>query len=278
MDARGRPLVVSLIAVGLAGSAVAEEPVPADWRIERIDRELHAPPGVPLAIRNRWGDVRVRAGETERVRVHAVVQHHAEDSRAVAVEGAEAAGTLRLDVSWPADESSTPGAWARRRVDLAVEVPAHRDLRIQTEAGLIEVKGHAGPLQAESAAGDLRLRVAGGPLHARTERGSILAVLAAESWNQAARFEAPSGDIEVQFPARTDASVVLETQGALTTDFSLEVEQVGPLAKRARARLGRGGSEVLLHSRRGDLRILLLPAAPAPSGSGNPKGPGGDVK
>jgi len=77
-------------------------------------------------------------------------------------------------------------------------------------------------------------RVAGGPLRARTERGSILAVLAAEELESAARFERRAATSEVQFPARTDASVVLETQGALTTDFSLEVEHVGPLAKRAR--------------------------------------------
>jgi hypothetical protein len=278
MDLPAGVLVASLLALAPVLSARAEEPVPADWRIERIDREVKVPADAALTIGNRWGDLRVRAGEAGRVLLHAVVQHHAEDPRELAIETTEVGGGLRLDVSWSADEPTTPGAWARRRADLAVEVPAHCDLRIRTEEGLIEVKGHAGPLQAGSAAGDLRLRVAGGPLSARTERGSILAVLAAESWNQAARFEAPSGDVEVQFPARTDASVVLETQGALTTDFSLEVEHVGPLAKRARARLGRGGGEVLLQSRRGDLRILLLPDAPAPAGSGDPRAPGRDLR
>jgi hypothetical protein len=278
MGLRAGALAASLLAAAAAVSARAAEPVPAGWRIDRVDRELELPADAALAIRNPWGDLRVRAGDAGRVLLHAVVQHHAEDPRQLAIETSEMEGSLRLEVTWPQDDASAPAAWRPRRADLAVEVPARADLRLLTERGLVEVKGHAGRLEARSVGGDLRLRVAGGPLDARTERGSILAVLAAESWNQAARFEAPSGDVEVQFPARTDASVVLETQGTLTTDFTLEVDRVGPLAKRARARLGRGGSEILLQSRRGDLRILLLPAAPVPAESGNPKGPGREVR
>jgi hypothetical protein len=264
MGLRAGALAASFLAAVAAGSARADEPVPADWRIERIDREIKLPAHAALAIRNPWGDVRVRAGEAGRVLVHAVVQHHAEDLRPVAIETAAEGGSLLLTVGWPPDDASAPADWMHRRVDLALEVPERSELRVHTEHGLIEVKGHAGALEARSVGGDLRLRVAAGPLDARTERGSILAVLATERWSAAARLEAPSGDVEVQFPARTDASVRLETQGALTTDFSLEVEHVGPLTKRARARLGRGGHEVVLLSRRGDLRILLLPPPPSP--------------
>ncbi|KAB2966626.1 MAG: hypothetical protein F9K18_05330 [Thermoanaerobaculia bacterium] len=264
MDRREGALGAAILAALLAGPLSAQGPLPADWRIERVDRELKALPGAPLAIRNPWGDLRVRAGEEGRVVVHAVVQHDAGDARPVAIESSEEAGARVVAVAWAPDDGASPPGWARRRVDLAVEVPERAALSVRTERGLIEVKGHAGPLEARSVAGDLRLRVAGGPVDALTERGSILAVLAAEVWRQAARFEAPSGDVEVHFPARTDASVLLETRGALTTDFSLDVERLGPLAKRARAQLGRGGPEVVLRSGRGDLRILGLLAPPVP--------------
>ena len=68
----------------------------------------------------------------------------------------------------------------------------------------------------------------------------------------------------MEFPARANAEARLETQGSLTTDYSLEVERIGPLTKRAHARLGSGGVEIRLASRTGDLRLLeRLAAAPA---------------
>ena len=59
------------------------------------------------------------------------------------------------------------------------------------------------------------------------------------------------------------AEARLETRGSLTTDYSLTVERVGPLSKRAGARIGGGGPEIRLNSLTGDLRLLERPPAPA---------------
>lgn len=255
----GLALALAALLAARQAPGVAAETPPAEWVIERSDPELALPAGAPVTIENLHGDVRVRAGDELRLRLHAVAQRHASDPRRERIELLAEPGGGSVRVSFPESEGAVPAAWGRRRVDLAVEVPPGAALAVRTGSGLIEIRGHAGAVRAESVTGDVRLRVSG-PVEARTEGGTIHAVLRAPQWSHPARFESRTGDIRVEFPARADAEVRLESQGPFTTDYSLRVERVSQLTRRGFARLGRGGPAVELKSHHGALRLVeLLP-------------------
>jgi hypothetical protein len=253
-------------------SAAAQESeasgIPADWSIERIEAGVEAKGLERLVIENPWGDVRVRTFAESRLEWIAAAQRQREDPRLerVELEGEGAERTLRAAF---ADLEAAPGpGWERRRIDLAVTVPAGVALRIVTARGLAEARGAFGALEVESGAGAVRLRVSGGPLRVRTDSGEISAVLGPERWSQPASFESTTGNVVVTFAPATDADVVLEGTGMLATDYSLSVEKTGPRTRRGRAKLGAGGPEVRLASRTGDLRIIELPAPSGPAGAG----------
>src|SRR5690606_131684 len=99
--------------------------------------------------------------------------------------------------------------------------------------GRIEAKGGIGALEAETAGGEVRLWIEH-EATVRSDGGSIEANLLGDRWREASRFESRSGDIQILFPPQADVEVRLETSGDLITDYSLEVERVGEVRKRAR--------------------------------------------
>ncbi len=251
---------------GATAQAGGADGIPADWSIERHEAGVEAKGLERLVIDNPWGDVRVRTFAESRVEWIASAQRQREDPRLERVEIAGEGAERTLSAAFAGGEVTPGPGWERRRIDLAVTVPAGVALRIVTAKGLAEARGAFGALEAESGSGPVRLRVAGGPLRVRTESGEISAVLGPEPWNRPASFESTTGNVAVTFAPATDADVVLEGTGMLATDYSLAVEKIGPRTRRGRAKLGAGGAEVRLASRIGDLRILELPAPSEPAG------------
>lgn len=257
-------LLLTLLAVGSAGGAgAADEPAEAGWRVERVDRAEKLAAGATVTVENRRGDLRVRVGEPGELALHGVAQH-AEGEPALRIECVAADGGWTVRVIEP--EGAAPAADPRRRLDLSVAVPADAPLVLRAADGLIEARGFRAALRAETAAGEIRLR-GSGAVELRSERGAVHVAFHPEAPRAPSRIETLTGAIEVELPPGADADALLETRGLLTTDFSLAVERVGPLAKRGTARIGRGGPRLELISRTGDLRLLerlATQAAPVP--------------
>lgn len=238
----------------------AEEPALAEWSVERFTREEKLLPGTAVRIENLHGDLRLRTGPEDLLVAWAVAQRHEQDPRvpALAIEARE--GELVLRVVLPEGEGSAPATWARRRLDLVVEVPAGTAVKARTDRGLVEVRGITGPVEARSRAGDLRFR-AKGPVDLETERGEILVLLDAPRWAFPVRLRTVTGAIELHLRADADAALRLATRGSFTTDFSLEVRRVPGHGKEAAARLGEGRAPIELASEQGPVRLLEMPVA-----------------
>lgn len=230
-------------------------PALEEWSIERLERELPVRDGVPIEIENPIGDLRIRAGEDERVVLVAAVQRHRDDPGRERLTLEESSGRVRIAAGFEPDDVVRTSAWSRRRIDLAIAVPPGARLVARTIDGLVEVKGHGGELEVDTKSGAVRLWVSGSP-RVRTDSGRIDAYLTAPGWSRAATFESSTGDVMVSFPPEAAADLVLESRGVFGTQFSLAVERLGPETRRGRARIGKGGPEVRLTSRTGEVRIL----------------------
>ncbi len=254
-----------LLAAGRLEAAAQPPPSPDAWSIEREEREVKVVAGARVVVENLFGDLRVRGGEAGRLQLWSVGQRHADDPRPWTIETTSSEGAVTVRIAPPAaapGAAETAAEWTKRRLDLTLFVPSTAPLALRTESGLIEVKGIAAPVEARSVAGEQRFWV-GGALDARSDRGALRAVLQAAAWGAPSRLETVTGAISVELRPGAAARLVLETQGELTTDFSITVERLGQLSKRAVAELGGGGAEIRLISQRGDLKIReLLEAAP----------------
>jgi hypothetical protein len=258
-----RPVAIALL-VALASSNAGATDVPTraatspaleEWSIERVERELPVPAGLPIEIENPLGDLRIRAGDDERVVVIAAVQRHRDDPAREHLTLEDGSGRIRVAAAFAPDEGGRSPAGSRRRIDLAVAVPPGARVVARTVDGLVEVKGHGGELEIETRSGAVRLWVAGSP-RVRTDSGKIEVYLTAPGWSRAATLESSTGDVMLSFPPEAAADAILEGRGIFGTHFSLAVERVGPETRRGRARIGKGGSEVRLLSRTGELRLL----------------------
>jgi len=219
--------------------------------------------GERIVVENLFGDVRVRGGEAGRLQLWSVGQRHADDPRPWTLVSESTDGVVSVRVAPPAPAPSERAEWAKRRADLTLFVPPAAGLDVRTDQGTLEIRGVSAAVTARSVGGEIRLRV-DGPLDVASDRGAIRAVLTARSWARGSRLETVTGPIELDFPPGSAARVVLETQGELASDFSMAVERLGKLSKRAVAELGGGGAEIRLTSQRGDLKIReLLEATPA---------------
>lgn len=153
-----------------------------------------------------------------------------------------ARGRIRLDAA--------PGRW---RVEPAVD--AEGGIRLSLKAAGAEAPDRA----------PVRLRVPSHcALEAKTEAGSI---------SVSGRHRAPvaatsrTGDIEFRVEPRSDLDVSAATSGDLTVDFSVELDyrHHREPAKHGSLRVGSGGVDVTLTSRRGAVRVLKAGRAPRAS-------------
>jgi hypothetical protein len=244
-----------LVAAGVGAVRAQDPPALEEWSIERIERELPLDAGLPIEIDNPFGDLRLRAGDDDRVVVIAAVQRHRDDPERERLTLERSPGGARIAAAFDRAEADRLPAWSRRRIDLAIAVPPGARVIARTVDGLVEVKGHGGELEVDTKSGAVRLWVSGSP-RVRTDSGRIDAYLTAPGWSRAATFESSTGDVTVSFPPEAAAVAILESRGVFGTQFSLDVERLGPETRRGRARIGKGGPEVRLTSRTGELRIL----------------------
>ena len=262
--ARAGASALLLLAAGRVEAAAQPSSPPNSWSIEREQREVKVVAGARVVVENLFGDVRVRGGDAGRLQLWSVGQRHADDPRPWTIESASVDGVVTVRIAPPAAPpvaAEEAAEWRKRRLDLTLFVPPESPLALRTENGLIEAKGINAPVEARSVAGEQRFWV-GGVLDARSERGALRAVLQTDAWSAPSRLETVTGAIAVELRPGAAARLVLETQGELTSDFSIAVERLGQLSKRAVAVLGGGGAEIRLTSQRGDLKIRELLEAP----------------
>ena len=244
-----------LIVLAVAGPATAE-----DWSIERFQWSGSTQRIVALEIVNPHGDVRTRSSGINEIEVLANIQNAPGDPYEAVVRIADETVPFRIEVEWKlregADTGESKSGMEKRRVDLTVIVPRMSPLMVRTAAGLIEAKGHGAAVAAESESGEIRIKTEG-TVSARSNRGAIDAVLGTIDQKTFSTFETTTGDITVWLPAGAAVTVEAQTEGVISTDYSIDIRRAeGGSRKNATATIGGGGPQLKIQTIRGQVRLF----------------------
>ncbi len=284
-------LVLAIAMSAVSVSARAEELTSDEWTLLTDTWAGRLASGTSVEIRNLYGDLRVRkfggegsssnnpkssvkgVGERgsvaakdaseDNIHLVAAVQHHRDDPRPVKIVAEEADGTLVLEVRYldPAGteggaDAVVPEAWRKRRVDVTVYVPQATDTSVESKNGLVEIRGIQGAVTARTIGGHIDVRGLG-PVDASSKNGKITVRYRSPRWQGVTRLETLTGEIEVEMPRNGRAKVELETRGNITTDYSVEISRKGDShLKRAKAKIGKKGGDLILKSNRGPIKLV----------------------
>jgi hypothetical protein len=257
------PLLAAMLAACASAPDAERAAAPADTQdivipaaqgeLDRETRIESLPAGLPIRVLNPFGDVRVRFGGYESKLEWRFVAQNPEGAPPLSVETA-VRDAFSLAVSLP------PGATQRadQRLDLTLYIAEKHDLAIETQAGLIEVRGLRADLSARSRAGNISFRGITGRIDVHTDSGAIEGQFEGPLPGSTQRVETATGNIVLGLSDRLNARLMLASSAPFATDFSIAVEpQPGQEPnKRGSAELGKPESTIEVFSKRGELRLL----------------------
>ena len=256
-------LLVSIIATlgGCASTPVAPRDTRADTATiahaqnELIRQDVSATLNAaqPVAIDNPYGDVRLRfGGYKDEIEIHAVAQKPDKASSIVLLPGT-VDGTYRIAPRLPPDTLIVDG----QRLDLVVFIPLGHAVSARTESGMIESRGIRAAIDLRSTSGNIAIRGTKGEIHAQTGPGTIEASLLHAPSGSHQRIATSTGSIVLAVNDDLDARVQMSTSALFATEYSLQIERLTGQEpnKRAIASIGEPKSEVVVESRRGEIRL-----------------------
>jgi len=251
-------ILLLVLSSTLARSDDMEIPL-KDWRIERQQFEALLIDGAEMSINNPFGDIRVRTSNDNEVLIVAMVQRHISDEWQPEIRITSKADAMDISVHYPEPEPENGNInenfRLKRRVDVSVLAPGDAPMSITTRHGRAESKGHSGGLLVRSITGSIII-VTKGKLDAKSERGSVQATFQSRDWTTSSVLETTTGDIEVLLMEHPGVRVELETAGAITTDYSIEIEsRPGSSHKNAVARIGDASENLTINSIRGAITL-----------------------
>lgn len=145
------------------------------------------------------------------------------------------------------------------QVDLALELPAGRDLLAHTVNGSVTANGLTGALEVETVNGNIQLTTSG-RADAKTVNGSIVAELP-RGLGDDLRLKTVNGTVRVELPASVDAEVSAQTvNGGIESSFPLDVSR-RVVGGQASGRLGEGGPRLELQTVNGSIRLRQVDRA-----------------
>ena len=256
-------LVILVILLPAAQGAADDA---GEWVQERLEFEDPLPPGTPVTVVNRYGDVRVKGIKDDHLPIFAVVQKRTDSSFEPRIEikhGSTSTVTVLAEdpqkKTKVAEGIESPGF----RVDLAVFVPVGSDVSVETGNGLIKVKGPKKRIEAKSVMGNIELYPYD-QVEATTREGAIRTMYRGGDWSGNSSFKTLAGDIWVRLPRPVDAKANVRTSGEIATDFSMDIKR--PL--RSRVKSGKARISESRNGRRGllakGLRRIINPFRQTP--------------
>ena len=239
--------------------AEGQESTP-NWTIRRFQTAETLSTQQVVQIKNPYGDLRCRAAFQQEVEILANIQKQEEDPYEADIHIEKDATRLMIEVLYVRrpDMNAVPETdhMKKRRIDMTLIVPLGAQLKAQTLTGLIEAKGLHASIQADSVSGDIVLSTKDSA-QARTERGAINVTLLNPAWSKPPRLETVTGSITVWLPQDMDATIEANTEGIISTDYSIEIRRKPSSRKKtARATLGEGSRRLTISSIKGDVRLL----------------------
>lgn len=255
-------LRVALLSVALAATPVCAAGTEAENRsdnraevaVQRSDLSNIVPAGQGIVIDNPYGDVRLRfGGYAHAVDIHATFQQRA-GIPAITLEPRNDKGQHLIAPRLPEGATLADD----QRVDLVVYVPERHPVRVRTERGVIEGRGVKSDLELTSTDGDIVLRGIDGTVQAETGGGTLEVSLNPAKPGSRQRLATRTGNILIGVNDLLDATLRMATSGVFATEYSLDINRRPGEEpnKEATTTIGSGNAELVLESRRGEIRIL----------------------
>jgi hypothetical protein len=242
------PLTLSAQADGIHG-----------FRIERQELAAKIRPGVTVVVNNPFGDVRARFGGHEGVvDVLATLQQFDDEGPRLEIEQTAVGEELHVVAGYRSSKQGPVGGrrtqGQRKRADLVVFVPAGADFRVETDHGLIQVRGVRGAVSARSQRGNIEVRSIRGDIDLASVGGEVVAVLESLGHTSAQRVASAEGDIWLLLSEDGHYDVRASARGWVSTDYSMALERQDDINE-ARVRIGEGTTPVAVAGGNGHLRI-----------------------
>lgn len=232
---------------------------PAYARMERtVEKTFAVAPGGLLTVSTQGGDVKVRTGGGDQVRVVARQHFRGADNDA---EADEVARDLELTIEQEGNNVRASARYARKLsgrifgswppvvVDFVVTIPERFNVDLSTSGGDIDVGNLTGSARVKTSGGDITLARVQGPVNGSTSGGDIRVTEAVDEVD----LGTSGGDIIV---GRASGQVKLETSGgditverasgaldASTSGGDVRVTLEGPLTQDIS--LGTSGGDVV---------------------------------
>ena len=248
------------VALLIASSPPASaQPDPSDWKIEYDKTRLPVVEAVEVRITNLWGNVTLRAGETDDIVISTTSQRHREDPRASKIDVKTIASGFTVEPRFDDSlEVQDAAEWKSRRIDLGVFLPPTLSVSIRTADSDVEVRGLKATADVETTSGGIKFR-GGGELRARSDSGSIFAQFLRSDWARPSALETRIGNIRAELLEGAAVKAEIETRGPITSDFSTTIDRaVGSRLKRGAVTLGKGGQTLKLKSYSGGVRLVAV--------------------
>lgn len=269
------------LCLGLLAFAATTAPTFADeltlgenWLMDPL-RWSVPPEGITsISVINHHGSVRVGGSSgpfAEAIELHGTVQHHVDDPRRPQIQTSQKDGLLTIEIIYPDDteDDPVPDAWRKRRADTTFYIPSPLPLRVETIHGSSLIKGMSGKIEVHSESGNLELKT-DGMVTARSNYGQISVTLTGEQLERHLDLETLTGLIDVSLPWELDPAATIETRGAITSDFSIDIQWLPDSTLKRGTIAGQASQPFVLRSNRGNVRLLRrAPALPTAGSAEN---------
>lgn len=250
----------ALLWVGLP-TALGAQGAPADpevW-VDSPRWQVELAPDVELRISNPYGDVRGRGSADGKLLVVGIIQRFDPEQRDAEVLIEEAEDHVVVRTRYPSADRRLANGSLNGRIDLSVLVPAGHKMRIETGAGLIEVKGVDRELVAHTTSGRIRLTTARA-VRAETTSGGLTAVLKGPTALQPARLTTETGLLRVDLLDAPSLSLLARTPGQILPRFGQLDERVATRSSGiTELKVGKEPWSLEAVSTKGSIEIHALP-------------------
>jgi hypothetical protein len=222
------------------------------WAAEDFRRSYDLSLTREVRITNFLGAIKVTGHSGTAIEVFAHIEGTNKDSVAI------------IDRSHPPriDIFSECPPWLKNpdtKVDFEVKVPdTAKDLPLwlQTNNGIIDVKGYSGYLSAKSRRGDITVNEVKGNVIANSEFGNVDVKLG-KIGDRQLNFSSTSGSVKVLAPADFEAKVHMDSRmGMINTDFPIKITEGRYGGRSADGTLGAGGQMILMRSVWGSVSLM----------------------
>lgn len=240
--------------------------VPAPNNDITFEWEGSVAPGDHLEIRGILGDIRAVTAADATVEVFAEKRWNNSDPSLVRVEVVRHAAGVTICAVYPhptpgrTNDCSPGGAGDTRvgendvSVDFEIRIPAGVDLLTSVVNGRLDADDLESHVFAATVNGDVNITTTG-LATAATVNGDVFASIGMSTWDQDLAFATVNGDIILELPAATNATVkATSVSGGIVSDFPLTID-TGFLGRTASGTLGQGGRDLDLATVNGNIEI-----------------------